>query len=126
MAEEFDNVALFAFQLAFNVIASPLAVIAYHVLPFPVSLVLFSVSFPVDVLYDELLVVLFADVLNPTTFGVFAGGVIVGASTVHVVFWAVPLYVAAKVHVWAVVLDNVALFAFQLAFSVTASAVDCA
>ena len=65
--------------------AAPLSVIAYHVRPFPVSLVLFNVNFPVDVLYDELFVVLFADVLNPTTFGVLAGAVIVGASTSHVV-----------------------------------------
>ena len=70
--------ALFAFQLAFNVIASPLAVIAYHVLPFPVSLVLFSVSFPVEVLYAELFDVSVEFKLNPTTFGVFAGGVIDG------------------------------------------------
>ena len=66
-------------------IAAPDSVIAYHVLPFPVSFVVLSVNLPVVVLYAELLVVLFADVFHPTTFGVFAGAVIVGAVTSHVV-----------------------------------------
>ena len=116
-----DNVALFAFQFSFYVTAAPLSVIAYHVLPFPVSFVVLSVNLWVELLCAELLVVLFADVLNPTTFGVFAGPVIVGAVTSHVVPWAVPLYETAIVQVCGVELDSVALFAFQLAFNVIAS-----
>ena len=106
-----DSVAPFAFHFAVSVTLA-FVVWAYHVLLFKE---LVNVNLPVEVEYALLFALLEADVLNPKIVGVFAGAVIVGASTVHEVAWAAPLKVAAKSHVLLAVLDKVALFAFHVA-----------